>query len=358
MKIVSVVGARPQFIKATCLSRALRSFCEEVLIHTGQHYDQNMSDVFFKQLQLPVPDYNLGVGSGTHGEQTAKMMEGIEPILIKEKPDLVLVYGDTNSTLAGSLTAAKMQIPIAHVEAGLRSYNRAMPEEINRVVTDHLSNLLFCPTSQAVKNLQCEGFRDHIHLVGDIMYDSVLFYKDESLKQSIILKTLKLIPKKYCLATIHRQENTNHPKKLKSILEAFQQLGRMVVLPLHPRTKKCIQQWNLEDLLLAPNILVIPPCSYLDSLRLVNDAEFILTDSGGLQKEAYILEVPCITLRDETEWVETVETGWNHVVGSNTDRILEMIDRLVIPETSPAVFGDGHSADHICRIIQTYLQVK
>ncbi len=355
MKIVSVVGARPQFIKASCLSRALRSFSEEVLIDTGQHYDQNMSDIFFKQLQLPVPDYNLRVGSDTHGKQTAKMIEGIEPILFKEKPDLVLVYGDTNTTLAGSLTAAKLHIPIAHVEAGLRSFNRAMPEEINRIVTDHLSSLLFCPTSQAVKNLKSEGFRDHVHLVGDINYDSVLYYKDMALKHSTISKSLNLIPKKYCLATIHRQENTDHPDKLRSILEAFQQLGRKVVLPLHPRTKRCIQQWNLQDFLLAPNILVIPPFSYLDSLRLVYDAEFIITDSGGLQKEAYILKVPCITLRDESEWVETVEAGWNHLAGTDTNRILETIDQLVIPSTSPAIFGDGQSADRMCRIIQTFL---
>lgn len=354
MKLVTIIGARPQFIKASSLSRALLPVCKEILVHTGQHYDDNMSGIFFKQLQLPKPDYNLAVGSASHGKQTAKMIEGIETILIKEKPDLILVYGDTNTTVAGSLAASKLFIPIVHVEAGLRSFNRRMPEEINRVVTDHLSSILFCPTNKAVKNLEHEGIRKHVYLVGDIMYDSVLYFKDIALKKSAILETLGLTPKNYIVATIHRQENTDQPDKLKKLFETIRQLDRTVVIPLHPRTEHLLHLWNLWPLLNSPNIKVCAPLAYLDMLSLIYHSDMILTDSGGLQKEAYMLQVPCITLREETEWVETVTTGWNHLAGIDPDRILNITNRLVIPDQWPAIFGDGKSAQRMCQIMQTY----
>ncbi|WP_284637745.1 non-hydrolyzing UDP-N-acetylglucosamine 2-epimerase [Paenibacillus silviterrae] len=345
MKVVTVVGARPQFIKASSLSRVLQEFSQEILVHTGQHYDDNMSKVFFDQLQLPTPDYYMGVGSSTHGKQTAKIIEGMESILEIEKPDLVLVYGDTNSTLAGSLAAAKLNIPVAHVEAGLRSFNKRMPEEINRILTDHMSSILFCPTMESIKNLQHEGIERNVHWVGDIMFDSVLHYKDIALRQSVIMDTFGLTPKRYNLATIHRQENTDDYQRLKNILEALRHLNETVVIPLHPRTAKLINQWNLQDLLKAPHIIISPPLSYLDMLNLIHNAKLVLTDSGGIQKEAYMLKVPCLTLRDETEWVETVQAGWNHITGVDTQGILKATRHLVMPEQHPPLFGDGRSAE-------------
>ena len=326
MKIATIIGARPQFIKAAMVNKAVQkhnmeSKCPaitEIIVHTGQHYDDNMSAVFFRELNIPEPDLNLGIGSGPHGQQTGQMLIRIEEVLLSEKPDLVIVYGDTNSTLAGALAAAKLKIPIAHVEAGLRSFNREMPEEYNRVLTDHCSDLLFCPTQTAVQNLKHEGISKGVYLVGDVMCDSVLHNLKLAEKNSCILEKLDLKPKKYALATIHRAENTDEPKKLKSIfyaLDKIAQNGWHVIVPLHPRTQKKLnnsETYQLNDLVL------IEPLSYLDMLLLEKQAKVILTDSGGVQKEAYWFEVPCVTLRNETEWVETVETSWNYLAGTDT----------------------------------------
>lgn len=356
MKIVTVVGARPQFIKAAGLSPALRTLGQEMIIHTGQHYDERLSAIFFQDLRLPSPNYNLGIGSATHAKQTAGMLEGIEPILLAEKPDFMLVYGDTNSTLAGSLAAAKLNIPIIHVESGLRSYNRAMPEELNRIITDHLSTLLFCPTPEAVDNLAREGIHDRVYLVGDIMYDCLLAHKDIALRQSAILDQLKLAPKQYCAATIHRGENTDSPHNMNSILDALGQLDCTVVLPLHPRTSGLIRKWGLEHKLKAPRILVTDPLSYLDMLCLTCNAKLVLTDSGGLQKEAYMLQVPCLTLRNETEWIETVAAGWNRLTGADTSRIVHAFNNLAVPDSYPPIFGDGNTAEQIRRHLEQYMK--
>ncbi|MFM7580366.1 MAG: non-hydrolyzing UDP-N-acetylglucosamine 2-epimerase, partial [Microcystaceae cyanobacterium] len=302
MKIVTIVGARPQFIKAATVSRVLRStpHCQEILVHTGQHYDKNLSDIFFEELEIPKPDYHLGIGSGSHGQQTGRMLEAIENVLLTEKPDGVLVYGDTNSTLAGALAAVKLHIPIAHVEAGLRSFNRQMPEEINRVLTDHSSDLLFAPTIAAVNHLKKEGIDPQkIHLVGDVMYDAALFYGKKGDRPSSVLqtllKTLKLEPQNYILATIHRAENTDRQQRLTAIFEAFQQIAKTipVVMPLHPRTQKFLHDYQLE--ILTQNLTLIDPVGYLDMVQLEKNARLIVTDSGGIQKEAYFYQVPCLT---------------------------------------------------------------
>lgn len=330
MKIVTVIGARPQFIKAAPVSRAIRSLgggragtppLIEVLVHTGQHYDREMSDVFFEELRLSEPDYHLGIGGGPHGQQTGRMLEGVERVLEAEHPDLVLVYGDTNSTLAGALAAAKLRIPVAHVEAGLRSFNRAMPEELNRVVTDHLASYLFCPTALAVKNLSCEGIVKGVHLVGDVMYEVLRESLPLATSRSRILERLALRPKTYDVLTVHRAENTDRPERLAGILEAIARLDRPAVFPCHPRTKKAIEQFGLAPLAHSPRVRMIEPVSYLDMLRLEADAALIVTDSGGVQKEAHWLGVPCVTLRDETEWAETVESGWNVVAGTEPEAI-------------------------------------
>ena len=351
MKIVSIIGARPQFIKAAPLSKKLREKFTEILVHTGQHYDHNMSEVFFKELGIPVPDYNLGVGSGPHGEQTGKMLIKIEKVLLKEKPDLVLVYGDTNSTIAGSLAAAKLHIKVAHVEAGLRSFNREMPEELNRVVTDHLSDLLFCPTETAVGNLRKEGIIKGVFNTGDVMYDAVLQFSKLAKEKSKILKTLNLEPKTYFYATVHRAENTDNLENLKNILEAFGESGETIVFPAHPRTRKAISQAEVKIL---SNIKMIEPVGYLDNLILQENARKILTDSGGAQKEAYFLKVLCITLRDETEWVETVKDGWNVLVGANKKKILEAISRFEPKGRQSNHFGEGSAAISIVRFLGDY----
>jgi len=319
MIVATIVGARPQFIKAAVVSRSLRAYscCREVLIHTGQHYDPTLSKVFFDELDLPMPDYNLGIGSGSHGQQTGRMLEALEMVLQEVRPNWVLVYGDTNSTLAGALAASKLHIPIAHVEAGLRSHNRRMPEEINRVVTDVLSDLLFAPTETAVSNLLREGIAESkIHLVGDVMYDAALYYARKAEQNSTILNRLNLSPKQYLLATIHRAENTDNLQRLDTIFRALTQLASewVVVVPLHPRTRRRLTDLNPSYLLNAPQLLLIEPVGYLDMIQLERNAAVILTDSGGVQKEAFFYQVPCVTLRDETEWIETVELGWNRVV--------------------------------------------
>jgi UDP-N-acetylglucosamine 2-epimerase len=325
MKVASIVGARPQFIKAAVVSRELRKQHQEVLIHTGQHYDDNMSQLFFRELDIPEPDYNLGVGSGPHGAQTGTMLVRIERVLRKEKPDWVLVYGDTNSTLAGALAAAKLHIPVAHVEAGLRSFNRRMPEELNRVVVDHVSDLLFAPTETAMKNLEREGLIERAHLVGDVMEEALHYYLPIARERSTILKRLQLDPKSYYLVTVHRAENTDSKQSLENILRALVQLDHPVVFPLHPRTRKMIERFGLGRFLNADGIRYLDPVGYLEMLVLEENALTILTDSGGVQKEAYWLGVPCVTLREETEWVETVETGWNVLAGVETKRILAAI---------------------------------
>lgn len=326
MKVVTVVGARPQFIKAAPVSRELRKARTEILVHTGQHYDDAMSAVFFRELDIPEPDYNLGVGSGSHGEQTGEMLKRIEAVLVEEHPDWVLVYGDTNSTLAGALAAAKLHIPVAHVEAGLRSFNRRMPEEINRVLTDHLSTLLFCPTPTAVENLRREGITQGVHAVGDVMQEALLWAAERARTQSTILERLGVQEKGYLLVTVHRAENTDDPARLEAILEAFAQIAEPIVFPIHPRTQARVEMFNLKSRLeRIAHLQVIPPVGYLDMVRLEQAARTILTDSGGIQKEAYWLGVPCITLREETEWIETVEAGANVLVGTNTTRIVEAV---------------------------------
>lgn len=355
MKIVSIVGARPQFIKASPLSKELRRKFKEVLVHTGQHYDHNMSPVFFKELSIPEPDYNLGVGSGSHGEQTGRMLIELEKVLIKERPDMLLIYGDTNSTLAGALTAVKLQIPIGHVESGLRSYNRRMPEEINRVVADHLSSLLFCPTKTAVKNLRLEGITKGVFNTGDVMYDAIIANREVATRESKILKTINLKPKTYLYATVHRPENTDNKENLKTILEAFGESGETIVFPVHPRTKVAISKWRIE-ISKWTNIKFIDPVGYLDSLKLQVNSKKVLTDSGGVQKEAYIFKVPCITLRTETEWVETVKDGWNIIVGSNKAKIVDSIKNFSPKSKQHNYFGSGDSASKITGIIDDYLR--
>ncbi|NWO12519.1 non-hydrolyzing UDP-N-acetylglucosamine 2-epimerase [Virgibacillus sp.] len=353
MKILTVVGARPQFIKASMLSKAIKaqSKIEEIMVHTGQHYDHNMSTIFFDQLKLTKPDYYLGIGSGSHGEQTAKMLFELEKIMLSVQPDIVIVYGDTNSTLAGSIAASKIHIPIAHVEAGLRSFNKKMPEEINRIITDHLSHLLFCPSKTAIHNLKQEGIDKEVYLTGDIMYDAVIHFKDPAIQQSTILNDLSLTAGNYFIATVHRAENSDEPERLKQILTAFQRLDKTIILPLHPRTKNKIQHFKLDHFITSSHIKTIDPVNYFDMLALVSQAKAILTDSGGLQKEAYMLRIPCITLREETEWMETVQTGWNHLAGYKTNQILDKVNHLKLPQYSPSIFGDGRTAHVIHNIL-------
>jgi UDP-N-acetylglucosamine 2-epimerase len=415
MKLISIVGARPQFIKAAVVSRAIEnhnshisdpnSAINEIIVHTGQHYDHNMSQIFFDTLEIPEPHYNLGVGSGRHGQMTGAMLEKIEKVLIKEKPDCVLVYGDTNTTLAGALAAAKLYLPLGHVEAGLRSYNRKMPEEINRVLTDHVSNFLFCPTETAVKNLKTEGIGEesslarklvsssaieingsHAHkltnprtkylinsyaqeptnsrtyqltqkvaLVGDVMYDAFLFNKKLADRKSKALKTMNLSKGSYCLATVHRAENTDDSSRLQNIYKTFGELASSdcpFIVPIHPRTRKALVKLKVYA---EPNthVRLISPVSYLDMICLEVNAKVILTDSGGVQKEAYFARVPCLTLRDETEWTETLSGGWNHLVGAGMDSIMEGFEKLNFNRRRPvsSYFGNGRSGQKIISIL-------
>ncbi|AFQ46144.1 non-hydrolyzing UDP-N-acetylglucosamine 2-epimerase [Desulfosporosinus meridiei] len=345
MKIATVVGARPQFIKAASVSRVLRNDHQEILIHTGQHYDTNMSDIFFDELHIPRPDFHLGIGSGRHGAQTGAILEKVEEVLIRETPDALLVYGDTNSTLAGALAASKLHIPVIHIEAGLRSFNRRMPEEINRVLTDHLSSCLSCPTETAVKNLKAEGITEGVSQDGDVMYDAFLYNLELAKERSTILQTLNLDPKSYILCTIHRAENTDDPARLTQILKALAKISTPVVLPLHPRTRKIVQELGLSSLL--EKVKVLEPVGYLDMITLEAQSQKLLTDSGGVQKEAYFAAVPCITMRDETEWVETVDVGWNRLTGADEEKILEAVEKFSPPADRPGIFGDGQAAEHI-----------
>jgi UDP-GlcNAc3NAcA epimerase len=353
IKVVSIVGARPQFIKAAPLSRALRVDADEVLVHTGQHYDDNMSRTFFDEMEIPRPEYHLEVGSGSHGLQTGLMMERIEKILVDERPDLVLVYGDTNSTLAGALDAAKLVIPLAHVEAGLRSFNRLMPEEINRIVADHCSDLLFCPTRTAVENLTAEGVVQGVHMTGDVMFDAALRFAGLADARSDVIERLSLDKGGYLLCTVHRAENTDDRSRLGGIVRALAECGRTVVFPLHPRTQRMLGEHGLDRVLGGiPTVRLIDPVGYLDMIRLERNAALILTDSGGVQKEAYFYRVPCVTLRSETEWVETVRDGWNRVAGSDPEAILKAMRGFNPPESSNVSFGDGCAAEKIVRLIR------
>jgi UDP-GlcNAc3NAcA epimerase len=347
LKVVTIVGARPQFIKAAPVSRALRQVHTEVLLHTGQHYDENMSAVFFDEMLIPPPDYNLGVGSGPHGQQTGQMLMDVEQVLLEEAPDWVLIYGDTNSTLAGALTAAKLHIPVAHVEAGLRSFNRRMPEEINRILADHVADLLFCPTQTAVDNLAAEGITKGVHLVGDVMQEALLWAAERAEVRSRILEQLGVDDKGYLLATVHRAENTDDPVRLRGIMAAFAQLDEIIVFPVHPRTRKALAELGLTDGI--PNLILIEPVGYLDMVRFEQAARLILTDSGGIQKEAYWLGVPCVTLRNETEWVETVDAGWNVLAGVGGGQIIEAVEKLQPPDTQPNLFGDGKASLRILK---------
>jgi UDP-N-acetylglucosamine 2-epimerase len=350
------VGARPQFIKAAPVSKVLRSSSyREFLVHTGQHYDYGMSRIFFEEMGIPDPDVNLGVGSGAHGEQTGNMIIGIEKVLLTEKPDLALVYGDTNSTLAGALAAVKLHIPLAHVEAGLRSFNREMPEEHNRVLIDHCADLLFCPTKTAVHNLSAEGIRRGIHLVGDTMYDAVLHFSDIAKHRSTILDCLKLEPKEYLLATIHRPSNTDSPKRLQEILRALVHIQTPVIFPIHPRTRKRIAEieTGIDSDIKKSLLRIIDAVGYLDMLVLEQNARLILTDSGGIQKEAFFFKVPCVTLRTETEWVETVESGWNVLAGSEYSSILEKVNIMQTRRgKNNLFFGSGDASSKILEVIQ------
>jgi len=350
MKIVSIVGARPQFVKCAPLSRALRRAHTEVLVHTGQHYDPAMSDVFFRELRIPQPDHHLDVGSGSHGAQTGEILSRVEAVLTREDPDLVVVYGDTNSTLGGALAAAKLHIPVAHVEAGLRSFDRAMPEEINRVVTDHISDLLFCPTTTAVENLMREGITRGVHLVGDVMVDALVYNRQVAMEQSTIHDRLELRPGSYLVMTVHRPSNTDSEVNMQHILRAVDRSGKTVVFPVHPRTGRHLQEYGLRERM-PGQVICTEPLGYLDMLRLMAGAEKVLTDSGGVQKEAYILGIPCITLRENTEWVETVADGWNVLVGADEEKILAAIHRFSPSGPQREAFGPVGASERIAAVI-------
>jgi len=355
LKILSVVGARPQFVKAAAVSRALKRArgLREVLVHTGQHYDRNMSRIFFRELDIPEPDVNLGIGSGGHGAQTGRMLEALERVIARERPDWVLVYGDTNSTLAGALAAAKLRVPLAHVEAGLRSFNRAMPEELNRVVADHAADLLFAPTRAAVANLRREGVPPgRIALTGDVMYDAALYYGGKAARASRMLDELDLRPRGYVLATVHRAENTDDRARLLALFGALRRLARdlPVVVPVHPRTRKALARAGWRG---AGGMRLIEPVGYLDMVCLERSARLIATDSGGVQKEAYFYSVPCVTLRAETEWVELVAAGWNRLVpptsAGRVYRALRVMAEDFRQPPRPRLYGNGRAADAVAR---------
>lgn len=353
MKILSIVGARPQFIKLAPLVDKLKGKHESVILHTGQHYNPEMSQLIFDQLNIPEPDYNLEVGSHTQGKQTGLMLEGIEKVLLKERPDIVVVFGDTNSTIAGVLAAVKLHIKTAHVEAGLRSFNRAMPEEINRVMTDHCSDVLFAPTDVAVKNLVNEGIVSNVFLVGDIMYDSILRNMSIAEKKSAIIDDLDLKNESYSVLTLHRQENTDTVENLVRIINGLIRSNENIIFPIHPRTVKYLKECSLMEKINGSNIRMIDPLGYLDFLLLMKNASKIITDSGGIQKEAYFMRKPCITLRNETEWIETVEDGWNILVGADEDRIVNALNDFDPKGSIKDFYGDGTCAEKIVTILNS-----
>lgn len=357
MKIVTVVGARPQFIKAAAVSRVIRAHCEEILVHTGQHYDENMSQLFFDELHIPKPDDNLCVGSGSHARQTAEMLIGIEDILRREEPDYLMVYGDTNSTLAGALAASKLLIPVIHVEAGLRSFNRAMPEEQNRVLTDHLSRYLFCSTDASLENLAREGIEEGVYRIGDVMCDAVLYYSKEIEKKPRAQYFEELhyifgergVPERWYLSTVHRAENTDDIEKVRTILTAYEELDAPVILPAHPRTRKMIEQVNREEGL--RNTICVEPIGYLEMLYFTKNAVKVVTDSGGLQKEAYILGTPCVTLREQTEWVETLAGNRNMLAHIEKEDILRKVRCEEISAEKENHYGEGDAAEKLCAVL-------
>jgi len=353
MKVLSVIGARPQFIKAFVVSREIRKKHSGVLLHTGQHYDENLSEIFFDELNIPKPRYNLGIGSGSHGYQTAEMIKGIEEVVMKEDPDYIVLYGDTNSTLAGSIVGAKSDSKVVHVEAGLRSYNWDMPEEVNRVLTDHASDLLFAPSKKAAENLKEEGINQGVHVVGDVMYDTILWAKEVASKESEILREFDLVENEFILSTVHRAGNTDNRERLEEIIKGLSDASLPVLLPIHPRTEKKLKKYGLWEEA-RKKIKIVDPVGYLDFVRLMDTAKRIATDSGGIQKEAFFLNTPCVTLRDETEWVETVESGWNELVGVKASEIRGALDReWELPSEKPKPYGDGNAAEKIVEVLES-----
>lgn len=356
-KLLTVVGARPQFIKAASLSRAVKQTpgLQEIIVHTGQHFDEKMSDVFFKEMDIPNPDYNLAINSLSHGAMTGQMLQKLEEVMINEQPDKVVVYGDTNSTLAGALAAVKLHIPVAHIEAGLRSFNMQMPEEVNRILTDRISKQLFCPTDSAVNNLKKEGFDNidcEIVRTGDIMYDAALYYAQKASEKSTVINTLKLSKGKYLLVTLHRAENTDDINRLTNICNALNTLTESydIILPLHPRTKKIIEQTGINL-----SCTIIDPVGYFDMIELIRNSELVLTDSGGLQKEAYFFKKYCVTLRDQTEWVELVDNGYNKLAGASQQNIIDCVYSFAGKEFSKGanLYGDGRTSEDICKHLIT-----
>lgn len=346
MKVLSVIGARPQFIKAFAVSRQIRSKYEEILVHTGQHYDDEMSDVFFDELGIPEPDHNLGIGSKSHGKQTAEMIIGLEDLIEQHTPDVVLCYGDTNSTLAAAIVASKLDVELAHVEAGLRSFNREMPEETNRVLTDHASDILFAPSERAVSNLDTEGISTDVYPVGDVMYDALLWAREKADSISSIREDLDIENEEYILSTVHRPRNTDDPNRLRDIIRTLVSESRPVVFPAHPRTVKQLEKYDLYDAA-ESGLILTEPLGYLDFVRLQAGADIIVTDSGGIQKEAFFLDVPCVTLREETEWTETVESGSNVLVGADTRKLENALANPPTPNTDARPYGDGDAAEKI-----------
>jgi len=349
--IATIVGARPQFIKAFAVSRVLRPECDEVLVHTDQHYDEELSNIFFEELGIPEPDYNLGVKSKSHGRQTAAMIEGIESVVDEVDPNVVLLYGDTNSTLAGAIVGAKKDTAVAHVEAGLRSFNRDMPEEINRILTDHVSDLLFAPIERAVSNLAAENITDGVYETGDVMYDTLLWAQERATEQSSIVEDLGIPPNEYVLATVHRPKNTDDPAKLESIIDGLARSTLPVVFPAHPRTVNKLNQYGLLEHAKA-EFRFIDPVGYLDFVRLLDTAERVATDSGGVQKEAFFLDTPCLTLRNETEWVETVECGWNKLVNADAETIAQSLREERPLKNKPNLYGNGTAAETIVEVLK------
>jgi UDP-N-acetylglucosamine 2-epimerase len=349
MKIVSIVGARPEFIQSAPVSRALRERHQEILVHTGQHYDYRMSQTFFDELGIAAPDYNLEIGSGSHGRQTAEVLARLEDVLLKERPDLVVVRGDTNSTLGGALAAAKLHIPTAHIEAGERSYDRRMPEELNRLVADALADLYFCASRSAVARLAAEGIRHGVHWTGDVMLDALLYNRPIAERRSDALARLGLTPGGYALVTIHRAANTDDPVRLGNLAAALNHAPEPVVFPAHPRTRAALGRLGAA---FGPQVRVIEPVGYFDMLTLEANARLIATDSGGVQREAYSLGKPCLTLRDETEWTETVEAGWNALAGNDPERIAHLWRTFAPPAQQPPIFGDGAAGEKIARLLE------
>lgn len=348
LKIISVVGARPEFIQATPVSRALRKNHQEILVHTGQHYDYKMSQTFFDELGIPAPDYNLEVGSGSHAGQTAEILVSFEKVVLSEQPDVVLVRGDTNSTLAGALVASKLHIPVVHVEAGERSFDRRMPEEINRLVADQLSSAYFCVSQTAVNQLAKEGITKNVFWVGDVMLDANLANRPLARQKSTLLSQLELAPEKYSLVTVHRAANTDDPVRLANIVKALSQVGETVIFPVHPRTRGALQKLDVQ---FGDNVRLIEPVGYYDMMVLEENARIIATDSGGVQREAYFMKKPCLTLRDETEWTETVQVGWNKLVGVNVETILNEWKNFTPPAEQPPIFGDGTAGEKIAELL-------